>query len=282
MKEQTVVDINQHTNALFPGEKLRLTGIDDSIYHATNGLGSTALKYFMNSPAKYDAYSKNLLTFSSKSMDLGSAVHCKVLEPHLFRHRYQLLPEDIKVKRGKKWDALREQSPDAVFFNHSDYQKIIAISTTIKSKYGAFFDTGEPEVSYWKRDLDTGLLLKSRIDWESGDLAIDLKTTASAQPSLFNKSANDYGYWLQEALYIDVTGLSDFLFMVVETEQPYLSTLDAYTDDDKAFARNQYKAALDRLKQCHDKDEWPGYASNDEICELTIPQWKRNQITGDL
>ena len=102
-----LIEINEHTKNMEVGERLRLTGIPDNIYHATNGIGSTNLKRFIDSPAGFK-YGDG---FEQKDcFDLGSAVHTLVLEPHLFDDAYVMMPETIPRKAGKKWDMFKEMN----------------------------------------------------------------------------------------------------------------------------------------------------------------------------
>ena len=84
-------------------------------------------------------------------------------------------------------------------------------------------------------DERTGVRCKGRIDrvttWHNPDthtkrrVHVDVKTTKSAIPAVFNTDARNRGYWLQAAHYIDGTrtvtgerGARDFAFLVVEKD----------------------------------------------------------------
>lgn len=272
--------LNRQINRLWPGEVLRLEGVPERVYHAVIGVGSTALKHFVDCPAKYKAYIDGLLKFTRNYFDLGSAVHALVLEPELFKN-FQPLPEEIKVRRGKAWDALQAENPGITYMNAEDYQKAMDMAWAVRLKYSELFTGGQSEVSFWKRDERTGIIIKGRADYEKGLLCTDLKTAASVKPSIFNKKSVDLGYYLQDALYTEIAGFEDFLFCAVESEAPYLCTLNAYSESEREIAYQEMREALDAMAICIEKDYWPGYSQDYAINEMTIPGWKKLQITGD-
>ena len=283
---EQVEALNKRINGLFPGEVLRLEGIPEAVYHAVIGVGSTALKKFVECPAKYKAYIDGLLKVTRNFFDLGSAVHAYILEPNKFQTEFDCLPETVKVRHGKAWDALQAANPGVTYMSLQDYSKAIQMGSKTIMLYSDLFTGGVAEVSYWKRDERTGIILKSRVDYEKGNglgkLGVDLKTANSSKPSLFSKHCIDYGYYLQDALYTEVAGLQDFLFCVVESEAPFLPTLNAYFDDyERDLARQEMRQALDAMAICMEKDEWPGYSPDYHINAMKIPAWKRQQITGD-
>lgn len=137
---------------------------------------------------------------------------------------------------------------------------------------------GEAELSYFWQDKDTGLVCRCRPDFlRGGNIIVDIKTTADAEPKAFSKQIANLNYHLSAAFYLDgvtaVTGekYDKFIIIAVEKEPPYgvsVHLLDEGTIDAGRFL---YKKALKKLKECKDKDEWQGYP--DEILSTAIPAW---------
>lgn len=141
---------------------------------------------------------------------------------------------------------------------------------------------GHPEVSVWgsyRREL-----VKCRCDWLRDDGAcLDLKTCKDASPDRFGKDIATLGYGLQEVHYVNTLNTSGrrcdlFAFIAVESEPPYLT--QAYTLDDtsRQLCRDRYDRALDDLAEYRRLNQWPGYGSDDEVLELSLPFWHRKQL----
>jgi len=199
-------EINEKIDALRPGEVLRIQGFDEETYHKSKGFGSTSLKKYIGCPDKF----KNGKPFEQKDcFDLGRTAHCLVLTPELFDGQFITQPADIKVRRGKAWDAFKEEHPNETILKVDQMSEAKGMAKSVMASHGKYFTGGFAEVSYWKRhEVYTNLILKARVDYEFDDLAIDLKTAASAEPETFSKRAIDLGYHIQDHLYLYVTGKS--------------------------------------------------------------------------
>lgn len=159
------------------------------------------------------------------------------------------------------------------------------------------------EVSMFWEDDEFGIWCRGRMDalaleWEMPTI-VDLKSTKDASKEAFAKSVADYGYHRQDVHYRQ--GLAaclgchwqeiDFVFVVVETEPPYLTATYRISDgtggqygdrlpDDTALALEQLRAARERFRDCSKAGIWPGYSQ--EIETLQLPRYKRQQMEADL
>ncbi len=271
--QQAIDDINQKINRLFPGEVLRLEGVPDAVYHATQGIGSTKLKKFAEAPAKYKAN----IQLKSKSMDMGSAVHIRVLQPEIFNTTIACKPPWLS-RNSNEYKDIAAAFPDVTFLNECDYNAAIECSDALLKRYEKFFSNGAAEISYWKRDEITQLIIKARIDYEHENLCVDLKTTITAAPGEFDRQASKYGYFLQDALYSMVTGIDNFAFIATETSESYLSTLNMFNQIDRGLAKDYCNELLHRLSLCYKNDVWPGYTPADEITQMDLTYFARQQI----
>ena len=280
-----LIEINEHTKNMEVGERLRLTGIPDNIYHATNGIGSTNLKRFIESPAGFrfgDGFEQK------DCFDLGSAVHTLVLEPHLFDDAYVMMPETIPRKSGKKWDMFKEMNQGMTILKPSDMSAAQSMADSVMTTHAQYFTAGQAEVSYWykapvEESYDGGgyVLIKARVDYEIDDLAIDLKTTADAHPKKFESKAIDFGYHIQNQLYILATGLSDFVFVVVNNKKPYQVVGPMmFTDNAKELGLLKAQQGLIDFRDCMITNDWPNYlgVNDGEIIEMDLKNWHYREL----
>lgn len=152
--------------------------------------------------------------------------------------------------------------------------------------------TGEPEVSAFALDPDSGVWLRARFDWwrpagESGKAyVIDYKTAKSAHPDRWCKSVHDYGYDLQDATYLRVANLLAlaetvaFLFVVQETTPPYLPNVIELDHTAKRIGQIDMRDAIALYKHCSETGHWPGYG--DQITHLSLPAWVERTYEGQL
>ena len=105
--------------------------------------------------------------------------------------------------------------------------------------------------------------LRSRPDYFTDEIIIDLKTTAYLKG--FDKSVFRYGYHRQAAMQLDGLESIDgkkrqYVLFAVEKDAPYLTsvfTLDEASIDE---GRKDYYKAAEIYGQCLEFDIWPGYA----------------------
>ena len=152
---------------------------------------------------------------------------------------------------------------------------------------GPLFRKGEPEVSWYATDPDTGVQLRARPDWQTNidgrPVIVDLKTTQDGNPDTLGRTADRYQYFLQAAWYITVAELlgmedPDFLFVFVEKSAPYLVTVGRPLADEVAYGRQQMRDALQRYRDCTEADVWPGYEPI--IHPMRLPPWRLNDISA--
>jgi hypothetical protein len=143
-------------------------------------------------------------------------------------------------------------------------------------------DRGKPEQSAYWLDPTHDVVRRCRFDWlpdtDGGRLLLtDYKSTASAEPKAFAKSAATYGYDMQAAWYMDVAhglGLADdiaFLFVAQEKTAPYLVTVCELDTEAVARGRRRNDRALQVYAECSATDTWPSYTTDVEL--ISLPRW---------
>ena len=212
-------EINELTDKLAAGERLELSRVPEDAYHQANGLGSSLLKAASVSLAHYKA-EKEKEREPTDAMQVGSAVHCLVLEPELWEEKFVQLPVKIKVRRGKEWEAFKSEHGDKIILTADQVARAGGMAESLDAAAGHLIVKGDPEKSYWYRDPETSLLLKSRIDLQVGDGAVDLKTTAAENAYQFAQRVK-LDYHMQDALYRYVSSLNDMIFLGVYSKSPF-------------------------------------------------------------
>lgn len=276
-----ITKLNKRLAELKPGELLVKENLHAEVYHGCDGVSNSKLKLYLECPAKYKAryITGEAPQKETKAFDLGKAAHCLILEPELFHSEFVRQPDDIKVRRGKKWDEFKAAHEGMVVLTGDDWEACQRIRDSVeRSHFGAkLLNGGKAEVSYFKRDEETGLVIKCRADYLLGDLLVDVKTAVSAHPDEFSRKAKQLGYHLQDAIYRDIAGLDEFAFLAVEKEPPYVVTAPILFDADaRRLGLLKYRRALNDLAESIEFDHFPGYTSEPVV--VGLKPWEQSEL----
>jgi hypothetical protein len=159
----------------------------------------------------------------------------------------------------------------------------MAIGLTMNPGTAHAFEEGRAEVTAIVQDKETGVWLKARPDYLRPGLAINYKTTRSAEKGRWMRQAWDLGYCVSAALTSDVLQqLGErvhYCFVTQEKTVPYLATARVLSDDHLQAGRMIYRRALQRFADCAAKGQWPGYA--DGVETIPYPPWAE-RILADM
>jgi len=278
-----VTKLNKQLASLQPGEVLVKKRMHDEVYHRSDGISCSKLKVYIECPAKYRAryITGTIGDKKTKALDVGRAAHTLILEPHKFHGQFVRQPESIKVRRGKAWDEFSQLAAKQgqIVLTGDDWDMCWAMRSQVElNPFGArLLSGGEAEVSFFKRDIETGLIIKCRTDYMLGDLLIDVKTARSAEPGAFGRAAKDLLYHMQDSMYCDITGIETFAFIAVEKVDPYVVTAPILFDEDaRRLGYLKYRSALRDLAKSMTFDHWPGYTSKPVTIELK--PWESQEL----
>lgn len=257
----------------------------DEYHRRVLGIASkSALDRIDRSPAHYRAWVDQVDEEPTPAMRIGSLVHRYVLELAKALDTIAVMPEFGDCRKTENKSAKAQWLADNYsreVVTDAEWDQIRGIGESVLKHPIArrLIDQCKPEVSIRWTDAETGIECKSRLDgWvESLRIVLDLKTTADASPVEFSKSCHNWRYHVQAAFYSDgiavVTGQvpKAFLFLAVEKEYPF--ACKTYRLDEPSFdlGREEYRRNLRTLRECLDKDEWPGYGTNTET--ISLPKW---------
>lgn len=241
-------------------------------YHAANGISKSGMVKLLKSPAHYKAYLNEPKKEPTKSMQIGTAVHTAILEPHLLSGTVAVRPEGIdgRTKEGKAWASENEgkilltqdENADITgmaksFFSHPFCQ-------ALKGKKKAI------EESIFE-ELPSGVVLKARPDLWIEDTIIDIKTTEDASEAAFSKTCANLMYHLQAAHYLDMADANRFVFVAIERSAPYAVNVIELDSAWIEVGKSLREKAIQILHECSVLDQWPAYSTETKI--LAMPKW---------
>ena len=253
-------------------------------YHAHPAISKSGLwTLYTQTPAHYHFGSIE----KTNAMDLGTAAHIAILEPHRFEALVLKGPED---RRGNKWkDIVEEALADGKLpLTSGDYDKVLCMrdSAQLLPDLRRLTDGKQiREASGFWVDTETELECRCRPDlYHPGlEIAADLKITADASPSFWERNAANLGYHLQEAMYSEGWELSGggkvdgFIFINIENEPPHAAAIYEFVPAAIGEGQAIMRKALEMYRQCKEADTWPGYPAG--VQQRDIPRWAYRETT---
>lgn len=246
--------LNKQIDALAIGERLVKHGVREDIYHQSKGIGSSLMKEAFKSMAHYKAALENERTETPEMM-MGSATHTLVLEPESFDGRVIKLPDGVVRGKSKAYAEFKELHFEKLHLKQDELDIVGEWHNAIMAQAPMWFEGGEPEKSYWYRH-ESGLVLKARIDYQTGDGAIDLKTTRHDTQSLFERSVK-LDYAIQDAHYQLVTQLSDMIYLGVCKKAPYQCFAVRQGNDVRQKTADKLEAVIKQIVFAKELDDYP-------------------------
>ncbi|EZA33600.1 exonuclease VIII [Escherichia coli O26:H11 str. 05-3646] len=260
-------------------------GISNENYHAGPGVSKSQLDDIADTPALY-LWRKNapVDTTKTKTLDLGTAFHCRVLEPEEFSNRFIVAPEfNRRTNSGKEEEKafLREcASTGKTVITAEEGRKIeLMYQRVMALPLGQWLveSAGHAESSIYWEDPETGILCRCRPDKIIPEFhwIMDVKTTADIQR--FKTAYYDYRYHVQDAFYSDgyeaQFGVQPtFVFLVASTTIEcgrYPVEIFMMGEEAKLAGQQEYHRNLRTLADCLNTDEWPA------IKTLSLPRWAK-------
>ncbi|WP_105462303.1 exodeoxyribonuclease VIII [Escherichia coli] len=260
-------------------------GISNENYHAGPGVSKSQLDDIADTPALY-LWRKNapVDTTKTKTLDLGTAFHCRVLEPEEFSNRFIVAPEfNRRTNAGKEEEKaflMECASTGKTVITAKEGRKIeLMYQSVMALPLGQWLveSAGHAESSIYWEDPETGILCRCRPDKIIPEFhwIMDVKTTADIQR--FKTAYYDYRYHVQDAFYSDgyeaQFGVQPtFVFLVASTTVEcgrYPVEIFMMGEEAKLAGQQEYHRNLRTLADCLNTDEWPA------IKTLSLPRWAK-------
>lgn len=226
-------------------------------------ISSSDIKNFLKSPKYYywNKYEKTEKE-NERHFAIGSALHELILEPHLFKSNYLIMPKvDRRTKEGKsEYNAFVEQSVGRTIIMQDEAEMItkMAESASKNTTFMKFLENSYRELSFYTMDEKTGLKVKLRPDIMPTNMStiVDIKSCIDSSPFKFKRDVFSYGYGISAAYYTQFIGRDNYVFCAIEKEQPHQTALYSLSDEMINYGSEQYRIALDLLKWSYDNNYW--------------------------
>ena len=245
-------------------------------YQAIDAVNFSSLKALKVSPLQYQHDQKNPRA-ETAFFRVGRAIHAYILEPETFAQRFARFTG--KVRRGKEWEAFKEANASADILSDDEWESAIGSARAVlahpvasKIVKGGFRES----VLTWT-DEETGLKCKARLDLVSSRI-VDLKSAARIGRHQFAAAAARLLYHGQFAFYADgaaANGIElagDPSMVVVQSEPPHDVIAYRLPPQVVEAGRAEYRALLEKLRDCREADSWPGVAP-DTLEDFSLPAW---------
>lgn len=268
-------------------------------YHKLNThISKSGLDLINKSPAHY--YARYLDPIRkpeapTEAMQIGTAIHSAILEPHLFESEYYVL-DDTKIrfeiggampqltKRYKEWES--EQASEFAGrkkLSASDFITCMRMRDAAHKHETAkiLLSSGEAEQTFMWIDEDTGAPCKIRpdkINREVGHI-IDIKSTEDASPEGFFKSVYKYRYHVQGPFYHDGYSvnnpgvINNFTFIAIEKKAPYAVGTYFIPKDVYNYGRAIYKENLKTYMKAKKSGIYGAYS--DDFLPVELPKYAK-------
>lgn len=259
-------------------------------YRQHPAISRSELWKIRESPQKFKYYKENPPE-PTPALLFGQVFHKMLLEPNTFDDDFVVAPEvNRRTKEGKqKWDE---------FLSENENKNIISPEMASRAKEMCEAVNREPlavkllkgkaELPFFWTDEMTGEACKCRVDVlnteYSQPIIVDLKTTTDASTDAFIRSAINYGYDFQVAMYSEgveknIGKKPLFVFIAVEKEPPYaVNILQA----DELMLRRGYDIFREYIGIYHDckmTGNFYGYLGKlNQINNLSLPAYLAKEV----
>lgn len=229
---------------------------------------------------------------SETKFDIGTVAHSIFLEG--YNIAVKIDAEDWRTKSAKEArDNARAQGKVPLLV--SQYGDVMAMVSAAhvalkESDICIHISDGDSELTYVWREGDT--CCRARLDWISKDrtLILDYKTAGRlAHPEEFSRNIVAYGYDIQDSFYrrgvkkIEETDPT-FVFMVQETEAPYLCSFIELDLQFRDMGEQKVKRGLHIWRECMETNRWPDYSGHIYTIEppsYALASWEYNKLKGE-
>ena len=243
-----------------PTEGIHLD-IDEPLYHADPlSISSTQAKTLIHKgPDVYKEKAAEERGYNP-ALSIGSVVHALVLGVGAYEVMF------FDNWRTKKSKEARDEAiaADRAPILYRDFTMAEQMASSVRAHPAAteLLAQGNPEVSMWATDPDTGVLMRGRTDWLN-HRNVDLKTTGRpADQESFMHTVWDFGYAFQAAWYEHILELlgqpvEGTSWIAVSKREPYEAGVFVPDAGLMEVGRRDVRRALALYAACKESDTWP-------------------------
>lgn len=255
-------------------------------YFAAGAASNSFLKDVRRSPDH--AKNKEPEDYDTRAKEIGSAIHCALLEPDRFSSYYLIAEADVRT--AAEYRGLAKDVGGSRVLTRPEHKRIIGMQNSAyrSSRFKSLMARpGRNELSVFSVDPVTGSPVKCRFDRKGdGAWALDIKKCQDARGAEFCKGITNYFYYMQVAFYQQVwkweTGedLPDFPLVAIEEKAPHGVILHDLDEVALILGRKHFREALDTYARCRESGIWAGYEEESETTSVT--SWAANELMDEL
>ena len=261
-------------------------------YHARESISASRLKLLRQSPRVYQAtvLLRKMPHSETPAMKLGTAIHCNVLEPEVYRATYACCPPECSDRRTKAYKEWAAEAGDCVVINEADNATIHTAAAALRmhpiaGKIIGARELTEKSVCY--SDPESGADCRFRFDGIAGPIVFDIKTISKCNNQEIRKTFTEYGYHVQAAHYLAGLDVLDpstkwrFMFLFVETCEPW--RVRAVDPSELVIGESvswlnigvvERSSLISDLLARTASGDWSEPGEN-EVCSVSVPTWYR-------
>ena len=238
----------------------QVVGLTNAEYRQQRGYSKSDLDYIHQSPALLE-WARNAPTVGSEEVDLGTHVHCAILEPDVFAGTYRKAPSGGRTAADKaRVEAFAEhcKAGGKICLDADTYDMVIAMRDSVLAHPTArdlLTGDGISESSIFG-ELD-GVRVKCRPDRliRERNILVDVKKVDDIRH--IARSIQEFRYYVQDAFYSDIyeqwTGVNPrFIFVAVGQRRSIGRHPVRVFELEQArveAGRQEYKDDLDRVRE---------------------------------
>ena len=262
-------DMQEENQALKPGLYLDLSNED---YHSGPGISKSGLDLIAENPSAFK-WQQNAPVDQEKlkALDMGTALHCIMLEPDEFKDRFIVAPEfngrtnDGKAEKKAFYEESESLGKTIMTAEEGRILPLMRESAMAHPTARWLFEQeGNNESSIFWSDEETGELCRIRPDrmLKNRPIIVDVKKVDGIDR--FQRHVEEFRYHVQDAMYSEgfykhFNEWPQFWFVAISsTISAGRYPVDVFdlTTDWKEAGAELFRRDLNTYHQCKTQDEW--------------------------
>ncbi|MGL6003581.1 PD-(D/E)XK nuclease-like domain-containing protein [Aeromonas sobria] len=262
-------------------------GLSNEQYHSGPGISKSQLDDIAESPATY-VWRKSAPVDEEKlkALDMGTALHCLLLEPEEFKDRFIIAPKfNLRTNAGK--DEEKEFMANCAelgktIISFEDDRKLQLMRESVFAHPDARWlleQDGICEGSLYWTDSETDELCRCRPDKMLSNFPILADVKKVDDMGRFERHVEEFRYHVQDAMYSDgyreIYGeIPDFIFLAVSSSIEcgrYPVRVRPLSPEWRVEGHELYRRDLKKFHECRINNDWH------DMQPLIQPAWARRR-----
>ncbi|WP_323994737.1 PD-(D/E)XK nuclease-like domain-containing protein [Aeromonas hydrophila] len=262
-------------------------GLSNEKYHSGPGISKSQLDDIAESPATY-IWRKSAPVDEEKlkPLDMGTALHCLLLEPEEFKDRFIIAPEfNRRTNAGKEEEKeflANCAELGKTIMAAEDGRKLQLMRESVFAHPDARWlleQDGICEGSLYWTDRETEELCRCRPDKKLDNFPIIMDVKKVDDMARFERHVEEFRYHVQDAMYSDgyaeiYDETPDFIFLAVSSSIEcgrYPVRVRPLSPEWRAEGYELYRRDLHKFHECRVNNDWH------DLQPLIQPAWARRR-----